>query len=183
MTHPSTLSDPFYKVRPTNLPAHLPSIQMMAVDILPSSLPLDASTHFSDALFPYLMTLIEEYRGNRAEGVYNKALNTATVARAGELVGKHGWLKEPLTTWKESIISDDVHGSAPESLCREVRLTTPKRKVLMLGSGMVAGPAVDEICKRADIELLVGMFCVFCATQVFIMLSQRVTSKQKLISS
>jgi alpha-aminoadipic semialdehyde synthase len=31
-----------------------------------------------------------------------------------------------------------------------------RKKVLMLGSGMVAGPAVDEICKRRDVEILVS---------------------------
>jgi hypothetical protein len=82
LTRPSMLSDPFYSVRPPNIPDHLPSIQMMAVAILPTSLPLDASKHFSDALFPYLMGLIGEYRGDKAEG----PLDVATVVRAGDLV-------------------------------------------------------------------------------------------------
>lgn len=154
----------------------------MAVDILPSSLPFDASKHFSDALFPYLMALIGEYRENSAEGVYDKALCEATIARAGELVGKHEWLKEPLAIWKASITSSDVHtGSMPTSLGSEERWAKP-RKVLMLGSGMVAGPAVDEICKRADIELLVGTYCVFCSDQVFMMFSQPAIPLQKLIN-
>ena len=145
LTRPTTLSDPFYTVRPSNIPAHLPSVQMMAVDILPSSLPLDASKHFSDAILPYLRSLIREYRGEREEGGtgrgYMEALDKATVVRGGELVERHKWLGEPVRTWREGVVGAGAGR---------------KKKVLMLGSGMVAGPAVDQICKRGDVELLVG---------------------------
>jgi alpha-aminoadipic semialdehyde synthase len=153
LTRASTLSDPVYTVRPTNIPLHLPSVHMMAVDILPSSLPLDASTHFSDAMFPYLQSLIREYRGDKEEeGGYREALNKATIARAGELVGKHKWLEEPLSMWRDSIALTNVVVEKHGNETGVVR----KKKVLMLGSGMVAGPAVDEICQRGDVELLVG---------------------------
>ena len=153
MTRASTLSDPCYTVRPTNIPAHLPSVHMMAVDILPSSLPLDASKHFSDAMFPYLQSLIREYRGEKEEeGGFSEALNRATIARAGELVGKHKWLEEPLSTWRDSVA---LGSSVAEKPAKETGVVR-KKKVLMLGSGMVAGPAVEEICKRGDVELLVG---------------------------
>ena len=156
-TRASTLSDPFYTVRPTNIPAHLPSVQMMAVDILPSSLPLDASTHFSDAVFPYLRSLIREYRGEKDEGDgYSEALDRATVARGGELVGKHKWLEEPLATWREGATLADVRSESTMQQPSKEAGVVRKKRVLMLGSGMVAGPAVDEICKRGDVELLVG---------------------------
>ena len=32
----------------------------------------------------------------------------------------------------------------------------PKKRVLMLGSGMVAPPAVQELCSRSDVQLVVG---------------------------
>jgi alpha-aminoadipic semialdehyde synthase len=167
LTRSSTLSSPFYKTRPIGLPAHLPSVQMMAVDILPASIPLDASNHFSDVLLPYVKTLIREYRGEQPEdNEHMRALDRATIAKGGELTVRHRWLAEPVQAWRESA---DLQ---PETFSRS-RLETPlgsgfsgtsafntlpKKKVLMLGSGMVAAPAVDEICKRSEVELLVGPY-------------------------
>lgn len=151
LTRPSTLSDPHYSSRPSSIPQHLPGVQMMAVDILPSSLPLDASQHFSDALLPYLQSLINEYKGK--EAVHTKALDAATVARNGVLVGKHAWLEEPLGVWRAGVSATKDAAFEAE---REKELRMRPKKVLMLGSGMVAGPAVDEICRRGDVELVVG---------------------------
>ena len=114
----------------------------MSVDILPSSLPLDASEHFCRVLMPYLNALIQEYRGRSVEQEYSEALKTATVAKDGQLHGTHTWLEAPLDKWRRS--SPKLEGSPR------------KQKVLMLGSGMVAGPAVQELCKRSDVELVVG---------------------------
>ena len=38
---------------------------------------------------------------------------------------------------------------------RDVR-PAQRKKVLLLGSGMVAGPTVEEICKRPDVDLVIG---------------------------
>ncbi|KIJ67291.1 hypothetical protein HYDPIDRAFT_127170 [Hydnomerulius pinastri MD-312] len=144
MPRASTNSDPFFKHRPATLPAHLPSVQIMSVDILPSSLPLDASQHFCGVLMPYLKALINEYRGEPADQELSEALKVATVARDGQLQGKHTWLAEPVGKW-QSITA----AAQSESVAR-------KKRVLMLGSGMVAGPAVHELFKRSDIELVVA---------------------------
>ncbi|KAF9236788.1 Saccharopine dehydrogenase-domain-containing protein [Melanogaster broomeanus] len=141
----STISEPFFKHRPSTLPAHLPGVQIMSVDILPSSLPLDASQHFCGVLMPYLQALIKEYRGEPAEPEYSEALKMATVARYGQLQGKHTWLSEPVEKWRLS-----------STAAAQSKSAVKKKKVLMLGSGMVAGPAVRELCKRSDIELVVG---------------------------
>ena len=71
-------------------------------------------------------------------------MSRATVAQEGRLLGKHTWLGEKVEAWRAS-------SSA------EAQTAVRKRRVLMLGSGMVAGPAVTEICKRGDVELIVGM--------------------------
>ena len=141
MSRASTISEPFFKYRPPTLPAHLPSVQIMSVDILPSSLPLDASEHFCRVLMPYLKAVIQEYRGQSVEE-YSEALKTATVARGGQLQGAHTWLKAPLDEWRWS--TPKLEGSSR------------KKKALMLGSGMVAGPAVQKLGKRSDVELVVG---------------------------
>ena len=142
LTHTTTLCDPFYTSRPPNIPSHLPGVQMMAVDILPTALPNDASAHFSNVLVPYLESLVAGYEGSD-HGKLNGALDRATVAEEGQLVGKHAWLGEKVEAWRTSS-------------SRKAQTATRKQRVLMLGSGMVAGPAVSEICKRGDIELIVG---------------------------
>jgi alpha-aminoadipic semialdehyde synthase len=62
---------------------------MMAVDILPTSLPLDASTHFSSVLQPYLSALVREYKGMEPrdddEARLRAALARATIAQGGKL--------------------------------------------------------------------------------------------------
>ncbi|OJA21128.1 hypothetical protein AZE42_04358 [Rhizopogon vesiculosus] len=146
----STLSDPFFKHRPSSLPSHLPSVTIMSVDILPSSLPLDASQHFSGVLMPYLRALINEYRGQPGSREHLEALNVATVTRNGELQGKHRWLAVPVENWEATRAAEIENKTG-------VAETLPKKKrVLMLGSGMVAGPAVQEICKRSDVEIIVA---------------------------
>ncbi|KAF8556698.1 hypothetical protein OG21DRAFT_1482902 [Imleria badia] len=142
MSRASTTSEPFFKYRPPTLPAHLPSVQIMSVDILPSSLPLDASEHFCRVLMPYLKAVIQEYRGQSMEQEYSEALKTATVAKDGQLQGTHTWLEAPLDKWQRS--TAQLEGSQR------------KKKVLVLGSGMVAGPAVQELGKRSDVELIVA---------------------------
>ncbi|OAX41805.1 hypothetical protein K503DRAFT_863595 [Rhizopogon vinicolor AM-OR11-026] len=146
----STLSDPFFKHRPSSLPSHLPSVTIMSVDILPSSLPLDASQHFSGVLMPYLRALINEYRGQSGSREHLEALNVATVTRNGELQGKHRWLAVPVENWQATRTADI------ENKARVAETSPKKKRVLMLGSGMVAGPAVQEICKRSDVEIIVA---------------------------
>lgn len=142
MSRASTISEPIFKYRPPTLGAHLPSVQIMSVDILPSSLPLDASEHFSCVLMPYLKAVIQEYRGQPVDQQYFEALKMATVAKDGQLQGNHAWLEAPLGEWRRSTAK--LEGSSR------------KKKVLMLGSGMVTGPAAQELCKRSDVELVVG---------------------------
>jgi alpha-aminoadipic semialdehyde synthase len=40
---------------------------------------------------------------------------------------------------------------------RPALLNQKKKRVLLLGSGLVAGPAVDVFVARGDVELLIGM--------------------------
>ncbi|KAF7314386.1 hypothetical protein MKEN_00911300 [Mycena kentingensis (nom. inval.)] len=94
LTRSSTLSEPFYKTRPDTLPKDLPSVQMMAVDILPAAIPYDASQHFSRALAPYLDSLIDHYQTGAPLG---PALERATIASEGRLAEKHEWL------WAENL--------------------------------------------------------------------------------
>lgn len=165
MTHASTLSAPFYGLRPKTLPDHLPSVQMMSVDILPASIPLDASKHFSKALTPYLDSLIEAYSEGTSKSEFSRALDRATIAMNGKLVEKHQWLQPAVDTWYSESVTPELPATSP--LINEVTQTKPmpartlkKKNILMLGSGMVAGPAVDEIAKRGDIQLVIGRLLI-----------------------
>lgn len=87
------------------------------------------------------------------------ALDRATIARNGKLVGKHGWLQEAVNTFYETsndVLQKDEKEERNELQPAQQPAVLRKKKLLMLGSGMVAGPAVDEIAKRADVQLLVG---------------------------
>jgi alpha-aminoadipic semialdehyde synthase len=136
---------------------------MMAVDILPASIPLDASMHFCKVLLPYLKTLVREYRGERVDDEYWRALNKAIIARDGELVDKHRWLTEPVRAWREGVSPEfpkiELEGASGAAHTHaNMAGVAQKKKILMFGSGMVARPAADEIAKRPDVELLVGSY-------------------------
>ena len=76
-----------------------------------------------------------------------KALDRATVAIGGALTEKHQWLQQGVDKWRTEK-AQAVQPAASTSL--------KKKRVLLLGSGMVAGPAVDHIAQRKDVELVVG---------------------------
>lgn len=157
-------------------------VQIMSVDILPSELPLDASKHFSKALNPYLRSLVKMYEGASPTVEDRVAMDTvdrATIARGGELRPKHVWLRELLaknassppsvvptseTDRTDLDVGGDLGGldTTPKSKSYYTPSTSPgtlpkKRRALLLGSGMVAKPAVDELLSRGDVELVIGM--------------------------
>ncbi|KAF8634324.1 hypothetical protein AX15_000984 [Amanita polypyramis BW_CC] len=158
MTTATTLSSPFFKVKPSD--PSLPEVQIMSVDILPTSIPLDASRHFSGALMPYLERALSWYShktGDQVGGktndndVLGRALNKATVAVGGELIEKHRWLQQGVDKWRMET-TQAVQTNTPTTSSASLK----RKRVLLLGSGMVAGPAVDHIAKRKDVELVVG---------------------------
>lgn len=135
----------------------------MAIDILPTEIPLDASAHFSNALMPYLRALVrQEHRrtqglsstgggGNGWNGVpvedtaFLEALDRATIAKDGELMPRHKWLYDSLAALKSQ------PSSAPTTVIKR------RKKVLLFGSGMVAKPFCETIWSRnKDLELIVA---------------------------
>lgn len=160
------IDSPFFISHPSSHPTSLPGVQVMSVDILPTQIPQDASSHFSKALMPYLRTLIRQYQGalHSHEHERVEALERATIAQQGELKSVHRWLTTPLREFRQK--EKQATESAPLPLVTiaedpiqdKVKLsgTASKRKVLMLGSGMVARPAVEELSKRTDVRLVVG---------------------------
>ena len=134
---------------------------MMAVDILPASIPLDASQHFSKVLGPYLESLITfetkgtssafEPRQRSAENL--EALDRATIARNGELAPQHQWLRPSVDAFHASsrVPAKQEASAAAQESKGEVKKqggAPSKKNILLLGSGMVAKPTVDMIAER-----------------------------------
>ncbi|KAG6841649.1 hypothetical protein C0991_008634 [Blastosporella zonata] len=142
LTRATTLSDPFYQISPPPAPGvKLPSVQMME-------------------LFPYVESLIRKYQTGEYDD-YAKALERATIAEGGILSSQHAKL---LPAVREFYKSGRVPASKSEN--RIIPTLEPatkvqrviKKRVLMLGSGMVSGPAVEMISKRNDIQLIVAHY-------------------------
>ena len=162
----ATIDEPVFTARPKDHPQDLPGIQVMSVDILPSELPLDSSCHFSDKLLPYLRSLIRSEQGKplSPEDALNlETIQRGTIAQGGKLQEPHSWLANRLGSLTSPLVS------APGLLAREEPTSiktagvSKKRRVLLLGSGMVARPAVDHIATRKDVELLVGEYSFPCS--------------------
>lgn len=179
MPRSSTLSDPFFSLR---LKAELPELQIMSVDILPTALPLEASESFSKGILPYVRGVLRRYRGSwneaekdskseskREEWDVDEALARATIAEGGALKEKHEWLWDLVDAHRNSVPQISVAAQPQlgkvqsENELVEKKKTAnnslrpePSKTVLMLGSGMVAGPAVEEICRRKDVKLVLG---------------------------
>ena len=94
------------------------------------------------------------------EREYENALSRATFTSEGKLPDKHSWLLDLVEKWRSASASSTA-ARRPDDI-EAISATTAgdfihtKKKVLMLGSGMVARPAVDELSKRADDEPVVG---------------------------
>ncbi|KZT33116.1 hypothetical protein SISSUDRAFT_993382 [Sistotremastrum suecicum HHB10207 ss-3] len=122
------------------------NVQVMSIDILPSELPLDASTHFSTKLQQYLKAVVRQYQSSREESSDShimQALARATIAKQGQLEPAYQWLSHHLNAVQA--VDDKVLSSSE-----------PHQNVLLLGSGMVAGPVVKEICSHPEMRLLVA---------------------------
>ena len=161
VTRAATIDEPVFTSRPSGHPQDLPGIRVMSVDILPSELPLDSSRHFSDKLLPYLRSLIrsEQGRALTPEDTGNlETLQRGTISQDGKLQEPHSWLATRVgcSTNSSSSVPLLATHSQP-SLTKAVGMSmSKKRRVLILGSGMVARPAIDHVATRKDIELIVG---------------------------
>ncbi|KAJ2913550.1 hypothetical protein MD484_g6867, partial [Candolleomyces efflorescens] len=186
LTHSTTLSSPFFKFTPPSLASGgpLPQVQIMSVDILPTSLPYEASKTFSSKLAPYLSTLIqaksgaspvaadkfkEKKREEQDPSQLSKALQDATIAQGGSLSARDAWLQPTVDKFYTGLgltAATDFNASTPAA---EEPTVTPEqaapanesnggrlKRILMLGSGMVAKPAVDMIAARPGIELVIA---------------------------
>ncbi|KAF6741180.1 Saccharopine dehydrogenase-domain-containing protein [Ephemerocybe angulata] len=108
-----------------------------------------------------------------------EALERATIARGGKLMEKHKWLQPAVDTFyaqSRATSSASATSAAPaeSNLAKgetakgesvkgqdtkkgsEGEAPRTKKRILMLGSGMVAKPAVDMIAGHTDVELVIA---------------------------
>jgi alpha-aminoadipic semialdehyde synthase len=147
VSHATTIDAPSFDVN---------GVTVVAVDILPASLPQDASVHFSERLLRYVRSVVNDYKGAKDEDVEtSNALQRATIASHGRLEKRHEWLAQKVEAWRATQESRRHDTSSIKGPGGHV---SKKKRVLVLGSGMVAGPAVDELAGRPDVELIVGEY-------------------------
>lgn len=149
----TTIDSPSYDVN---------GVTVVAVDILPATLPRDASIHFSGKLLRYVRSIVNDYKGIKGEDAEaSNSVKRATIASEGQLQSGRERLAEKVEVWRSSQRSrvedkrpmPDI-SSGNDGKMR--RTAERKKRVLVLGSGMVAGPAVDELAARPGVELIVG---------------------------
>ncbi|CAG8520244.1 11028_t:CDS:10 [Dentiscutata heterogama] len=93
-SHSTTIDDPFFYFDAVKEMEHKKDegegTQIMAVDILPTEIPLESSEHFSRSLYPFMKDLINGTIDN------SPVLSNATIAKDGQLMGAHTKLYELL---------------------------------------------------------------------------------------
>lgn len=103
----------------------------------------DASSHFSKHLLPYVARALEHVDGKgRIGDEIDKTLERAKIVDNGVLQKPHDWLEKNIRNWK----TGGAGTHAPSQ----------KKRMLLLGSGLVAGPAVDVFLARPDVTLVIG---------------------------
>ncbi|KAJ1968519.1 hypothetical protein H4R35_006405 [Dimargaris xerosporica] len=148
VSHFTSIDRPFYYVDAVSGTEHhdeaKPGVQILGVENLPAELPLESSRHFSQALAPLMPELL---RGNFDAPV----LQRASLAADGHLMPVTQALKSRLAALDTS--PDSLPTDRPASI--QVRANEPRR-VLLVGSGMVAKPLVEYLTRSLDIHVTVA---------------------------
>lgn len=101
---------------------------------------------------PYVQRLVS---GTPSQDEIASTLERAKIINKGRITAEHSWLAPRVEAWRNTEDNAD-RPSRPSAM-------PPKRKrVLLLGSGLVAGPAVDVFVVRRDIELVIGQSSPTC---------------------
>jgi alpha-aminoadipic semialdehyde synthase len=106
----------------------------------------DASKHFSSRILPYVERLVS---GKSHQDEIEFTLQRAKIVDKGRITAEHSWLAPRVEAWRNT--EDDA-----DRPLRATSMPAKKKRVLLLGSGLVAGPAVDVFVARRDIELVIG---------------------------
>nr|XP_018263129.1 alpha-aminoadipic semialdehyde synthase [Kwoniella dejecticola CBS 10117]OBR85287.1 alpha-aminoadipic semialdehyde synthase [Kwoniella dejecticola CBS 10117] len=123
-----------------------------SIDILPSELAADASGHFSSKILPYVRrALFPGSEGNKA--AEDDTLEMAKIVDNGKILETHGWLLPKVEAWRSSSTQNGISAKQDES---KLANGQQKKRILLMGSGLVAGPAVDVFAARPDVHLAIA---------------------------
>ncbi|WWC89390.1 uncharacterized protein L201_004313 [Kwoniella dendrophila CBS 6074] len=126
-----------------------------SIDILPTELAADASAHFSSKILPYVKrALFAEVEGNKS--AEDDTLQKAKIVERGELLEPHSWLLPKVESWRSSDPSTAAVSAISQDGFTKASGSGGKKKILLLGSGLVAGPAVEVFAARADVQLAIA---------------------------
>lgn len=120
---------------------------------------------------PYIQHIISPLTDKGQDSDIAESLQRATIVDSGELKAQHQWLQQSVDKWRKNSSPPILEGfHTPTSSWRgvegAVRLRKPKSKavlikqkkrVLLLGSGLVAGPGVEVLAARQDVLLSIGL--------------------------
>ncbi|CAJ0746866.1 11509_t:CDS:10 [Entrophospora sp. SA101] len=139
LSHSTKIDDPFYYVDAVNNKEHKSDdgqgTQIMAVDILPTEIPLESSKHFKN----------------------NPVLSSATIAKDGKLMDRHKNLYNLLPKSTINSTSTATATASTETGAKKVTINNHiKKKILLLGSGFVAKPFVDYLSAKNDLDLVIA---------------------------
>ncbi|KAI1311045.1 hypothetical protein EDD11_003552 [Mortierella claussenii] len=153
MSHATSIEDPFFYVDAVHGREHknteAPGVQIMSVDILPSELPVESSQHFSDSLYPFIKELIRDNTGH-------PVLAGATIAENGSLKPAHEGLSKILaeTNAKENLAK--IKATLGSTGTIATGSSHKPKKVLLCGSGFVAGPLVNYLLRDPNVSITIA---------------------------
>ncbi|WVQ99333.1 hypothetical protein IAU59_006466 [Kwoniella sp. CBS 9459] len=130
-------------------------ILISSIDILPTELAADASTHFSSKILPLVRRALlpDSKEGDAVQET--DTLERAKIVDDGRLTADHQWLGERVEAWQAESSSMSSERSV-STTAKQPRAARGKKKVLLLGSGLVAGPAVEVFASRPDVHLAIA---------------------------
>ncbi|RXK35397.1 hypothetical protein M231_07341 [Tremella mesenterica] len=131
-------------------------VLISTTDILPAEMPIEASDHFSRCLLPYVGRALGLCDASTNQRHLDDTLKRASIVDHGQLIEPHRHLESKLEKWRIATGTSIVSSSSVAPSSTKTTKIRPKKKVLLLGSGLVAGPAVDVFVQRGDIELAIG---------------------------
>lgn len=89
----------------------------------------------------------------------DKTLERAKIVDEGVITSEHSLLAPRVEGWRNTQAGSSRSAPTTDAARRAVKssiIKDKRKKVLLLGSGLVAGPAVDVFVSRGDIELVIG---------------------------
>jgi alpha-aminoadipic semialdehyde synthase len=104
--------------------------------------------------------------GSATNDEIDQTLERAKIVTEGVITAEHSWLAPRVEGWRNTQAGSSRQVSPTSTADKSLGgvtgaspLKEKRKKVLLLGSGLVAGPAVDVFVARGDVDLVIGTSC------------------------